>query len=445
MKKSIKSIIVIAFITIIAITLAINIRGNFLEYQELGENYTSVYTTNLVYRYIVMGANFIILFLIMYLCGRGIKKGLKVFFDEDKKEMPKLPNKSVALVVSAILSIFVANIFAPKILLAFNQASFVRTDGIFNFDISFFIFTMPIIKMLILYGIGICAALIVYSSFYYILVLNKYFDGVDRETLKNSLLIKNIIKYLKFIAINFSVYTLVRILDIVYDNFIKTNSELELIGAGTVDTTIKVVGNIILAIVIIVAVFLAAANFKKGNNSKILKNLLIIPGYMVIMFVAVFGFDLIFVKANQYDKEKQYIERNISYTKNAYGIDLNEETIDYTGTITEEEITNNKDIINNAVIISKKLALQNLNEDQTEKGYYTYRTAGIYKNENILSYLSPKEISNVGRTYNSRTYEYTHGNGVTLTSATSVAEDGGVEYERNRTLQATNILWNGNE
>lgn len=433
MKKSIKSIIVIAFIIIIAITLAINIRGNFLEYQELGENYTSVYATNLVYRYLVMGVNFIILFLIMYFSGRGIKKGLRVFFEEDKKEMPKLPNKSIALIVSAISSIFIANIFTPKILLAFNQASFVRTDGIFNFDISFFIFTMPIMKMLILYGIGICASLIVYSSFYYILVFNKCFDGVDRDTLKNSLLIKNIIKYLKFIAINFSVYTLVRILDIVYDNFIKTNSGLELIGAGSVDITIKVAGNIILAIVIIISVFLAASNFKKGNNSKVLKNLLIIPGYMVIMFVAVLGFDLIFVKPNQYDKEKQYIERNISYTKNAYGIDLNEETIDYTGTITEEEITKNKDIINNAVIISKKLALQNLNEDQTEKGYYTYRTAGIYKNENKLAYLSPKEISNVGRTYNSRTYEYTHGNGVILTSTTSLTEDGGVEYERNRT------------
>lgn len=445
MKKMIKPLIVVSFIIIFAITMFINIRGNFLEYQELGENYISIYLTNLTYRYIVMGVNFIILFSIMYFCGRGIKKGLKVFFDEEKKDMPNLANKSIAFIVSAIVSVIISNIFTPKVLLAINPASFVKTDGIFNFDISFFIFISPLIKMIILYGIGICTALIVYSSIYYILVFNKYFDGIDRDTLKNSMLIKNIIKYIKFIAINFSVYTLAKILDIVFDNFTKTNSGLELIGAGSVDIAIKVAGNFILAILIIVSVFIAISNFKKGNNSKVLKNLLVIPGYMVIMFIVILGFDLIFVKSNQYDKEKKYIERNISYTKNAYGIDLNEETIEYSGTITEEEILKNKDIINNAVIISKKIALQNLNEEQTEKGYYTYKTAGIYQNENELVYLSPKEISNAGRTFNSRTFEYTHGNGIIATSATSVSEDGGVEYERNRGWGTKNLLWNGNK
>ena len=148
------------------------------------------------------------------------------------------------------------------------------------------------------------------------------------------------------------------------------------------------------------------------------------------MFIAILGFDIIFVNSNEYDKEKQYIEKNIAYTKNAYGIDYEDEAIVYSGTITEEEVLENKDIINNSVIIDKHLVLENLNEEQDEKGYYTYKTAGIYKHEDKLGYLSPKEISNARRTYNSKTFEYTHGYGAILTSTSSVTEDGELDYEQ---------------
>ena len=45
-----------------------------------------------------MGISFIILSVILYLTNKGIKKGLKPFFDQEKKEMPKLPNKSITLI-----------------------------------------------------------------------------------------------------------------------------------------------------------------------------------------------------------------------------------------------------------------------------------------------------------------------------------------------------------
>ena len=138
MKKRIKTIIVIAFLIIIAIVTFVDIRGSYLEYKELGENYISVFSTNVIYKYSVIVINFIILFLIMYLTGRSIKKGLKVFFDQEKKEMPKLANKSIALIVSTIVSVVIGNILTPKIMLALNQATFVQTDGVFNLDISFF-------------------------------------------------------------------------------------------------------------------------------------------------------------------------------------------------------------------------------------------------------------------------------------------------------------------
>ena len=117
MKESIKRIIVIIFIVLIAIFTFISTRGSFLEYKELGEKYVSIFKTNLTYRYTIMAINFLVTFTIMFFTNRGIKKGLKVFFDEEKKEMPKLFNKSISLVIAVISSIVVGIVFTPKVIL----------------------------------------------------------------------------------------------------------------------------------------------------------------------------------------------------------------------------------------------------------------------------------------------------------------------------------------
>ncbi len=45
-----------------------------------------------------------------------------------------------------------------------------------------------------------------------------------------------------------------------------------------------------------------------------------------------------------------------------------------------------------------------------------------------MVYISPREIVNSGRTYTNKTYEYTHGIGQIVTSATSTTENGDVQY-----------------
>ena len=362
MKESIKRIIVVVFIILLAVFTFIFTRGSYLEYKELGEKYVSIFKTNLTYRYTIMAINFLVTFSIMFFTNRGIKKGLKVFFDEEKKEMPKLMNKSISLVIAVVSSVIVGIVFTPKVILYASNVSFEKTDLIFNLDISFYMFLEPLIKMGLIYIMIIFVFLIIYSMIYYILVFNKYFEGIDKETLKNSFLIKHIIKHTRFLSIIFAIYTLIGTLDIVFSGFITTSSKLQLTGAGVTDVTIKIVGNIIFSILIVISIFMATSNLKKGNKSKLIKNILVIPAYLVFMFVVMVGFDLIYVSSNKYDKEKKYIERNIEYTKEAYGINAENETIDYSGTITTDEIKENRNILDNAVIINKKQALEKLNQ-----------------------------------------------------------------------------------
>ena len=153
-----------------------------------------------------------------------------------------------------------------------------------------------------------------------------------------------------------------------------------------------------------------------------------VPAYLITMLVVLVGYETLFVNLNELDSQEKYIQDNINYTKQAYGINIDEINLEENQTITNEIINNNKDVISNIAIVDKNIVLKNLNTLQTNKGYYTYRTAQMlsYKidGEQKLVYVSPREIASTNSTYNNKTYEYTHGFGTIITSATMVDENG---------------------
>ena len=105
-----------------------------------------------------------------------------------------------------------------------------------------------------------------------------------------------------------------------------------------------------LAYIILLAAIMAMINFKKENFKRIMTWICIIPGYLVILFVVMLGFDLIYVNSNELDKEKKYIEKNIEFTKSAYGINVDEIEIENSGTITKDEVNKNQEVINLSLI-----------------------------------------------------------------------------------------------
>ena len=431
-KSKIRMFAVILFILIFSAVSYIQLRGSYLEYLELGQNYIDVFRTNLMYKYTIMAINFVVLFLIIYFKNKGIKKGLKPFFDKEKKEMPKLLNKSLALVISIIVSAIMSNVMMQKIMLVMANTSFGLTDPIFNLDIGYYIFQKPLIEMFVFYFLGIVIGLTIYMAIYYILVFNRYFDGVEADMLRNSLFMKKLLRNAMLIIIGVAVLTILNVQNIMLGKILTVNDDIEITGAGITEATIKLWGYVIFAFVIIICVYKALKSFKKRETPKVLKSLAIIPGYLVLLFIVMMGFDLIFVKSNELDKEKVYISENIENTKNAYNLNIDEANLEYSGTITEEEIEQNSSIVNNIPIISEDAVLTTLKNTQTSTGYFTYREANLAKykigEEEKLVYLSPREITSSGRTYSNKTYEYTHGMGEIITSATSSDESGNIEY-----------------
>ena len=431
-KSKLRMILVLIFIAIFALATFVAIKGSYLEYQELGQNYLEVFWTDFKYKYTIMGVSFVLLFAIMYFTNRGIKKGLKTFFEQEKKEMPKLPNKSISLVVSSIASIAMAAILTPKIILLTSGASFGISDTIFNLDISYYMFIKPLIEVMLLFFILLMIFLSIYMVLYYVIVFNLYFEGVDRATLKESKMMKKLIRNIKLLAVGIAGMVLIGTQNVLFQKFITLDNGVDLIGAGFTEAIIKVWGYGILAVVILVATWKAIKYFKNQERKKLFISIASIPSYLVVLFIVMVAFNGIFVKTNELDREKEYIETSIENTRNAYNIDINETNIDYSGTITLKETQDNKDVIDNVTVVNKTAVLDTLEDIKTETGYYLYRDATIGKydisGKSRLVYLSPREINSNSRTYNNKTYEYTHGMGEIVTSATSTAENGSIEY-----------------
>lgn len=424
--------LVVLFLVIFAIISYVGLRGSYLEYLELGEKYTSVFYTNITYKYSIMAVNFILLYFIIYATNRGIKKGLKPFFENENKQMPKLLNKSLALVIASIVSIVVSAIFMQKIMLFANSTSFGIQDSVFNIDISYYMFQKPVIEFLIVYFIVLMVGLSLYMALYYVIIFNMYFDGIDGKLLKEGMLLKKLARNVMFIVIGIALLTILNTQNILFEKMITINSDIEIIGAGTTETTIKLWGYVIFAFIIVIFAYRAIKYFKDGKTNKVLKNLVVIPGYLVVLFLVMVLFDAIFVNSNELDTEKRFIAENINSTKNAYNINMEEVNINNSGTITNEEVNESKNVIKNIPIISQDVVLKTLKDNQTETGYFSYRNANLAEyeinGENMLVYISPREISNSGRTYNNKTYELTHGMGVIISSATSSNETGNAKY-----------------
>lgn len=426
-------------LTVMAISIIIGyiiFRGSYLETLEIGEKYINIFWQNIKYMSITLLCNFAFIYSAFYITNLSIKKGLKEFFDQEKKQMPKLLNKSISFIVALIVSSLTSSMILEKAMICFNSTQFGAVDPIFGLDIGYFIFVQPFIEFIIWYLLITAIVLLIYTVIYYIVVFNMYFDGVDRKTLKNSKLIKYTIFAVMIIAVLISLLVFVKTENIETDKFLTLTDEsstYSLYGAGITDATIKLWGYRILSIVIIVSVYMSIKAFKQGKTKKIILSVAIVSIYLVILFFVMLGYQTIFVSNNELDKQKQYIETNIKYTKNAYGINIEEINLDAnTDAITSQSLKQYENIINNVAIVNKDTVQKDLKIGQTAKGYYNFPQTQIGKymidGKEELVYLSPREITNSSNNYNNKTYEYTHGYGTIITSATTTKENGNLYH-----------------
>lgn len=434
-KNKIKNIIVVILILIIAIGVRIDLRSEYLEIKEIGENYISVFLTNLKYQYIMFFTIFCSLFFLFSINTKVIKNGLKKFFDEDKVKMPKLPNFSISTIVAVLGGLLGQNFLMESYKLCFNNSWFGIEDAVFGNDIGYYVFILPFIKKAIFFTIAIFLLMLIYTAIYYVLALNTYLDGVELETLKKNTFIKQLLFFTILIVILISTIIWISSKDILTQSMlvINNNENTELVGASVADVTVKVWGYRILSVLIIIDILVLFKFIKKGKTKKCIITVSIIPLYLICMFFCLIYVKEIYLNSNEFDKEKQYISYNIENTKKAYNIDIAQNEIENYDTITYTEVTKNQGVIDNIPIISKDILETSITEQQDNNIYYEYSDSYIslidYKETGKLKYLTPRQILNDSdSSYNNRTFEYTHGYSLVLSSINEFDKNGYIKY-----------------
>lgn len=442
-----RTLIVFTILVIYALVTFISLRADYLKFKGIDEKYVNLFFTNIKNKYMVAGVAFVGMYLVTYITNKLIKSGLKPFFEDEKKEMPKLPNKSFAILFGLITSVVASNLLTEKFILFQNATEFVKKDPIFNMDIGFYFFNQPFIEALIPFLVTIIIGLTIYIAAYYVIVLNTSFDGVDVELLKKSKLIKQISFNLLLGILLVCILIFTNAQNILTQEMIQISDteKTALIGAGLTDVTIKVWGYRILAVVIFIASYFAVRSARKLSFKNVFLSVSIVPIYLILLFISMLGFQNVYVKSNEFDKEKDYISYNLEFTKEAYGINIDEKLINKYEEITYNELTDNEDIINNIPLINENVTLSTLKENQDITGYYSYKNTNlaVYKidGKSKLVYVTPREIQNItSRTYNSYTYNYTHGYSAVITSASSVDKKGNIEFIQSSFLETENKL-----
>lgn len=434
-KLPVRKIAVLAVLLIFAIATAISLRAEYLSVIGIDAKYESVFYQKIQNKYMIMGITAIVIYIFIYIVNKFTKKGLKKFFDDEKKEMPKLPNKSLCVIWAIIGGVIASAMLADKFAIFNNAGFFGQEDKIFGADIGYYMFSLPFIQTLLLFIGEVLVATIIYVALYYVITLNTYFDGVDVETLKKNTFIKQEIVILMLVVFVLCGYVFVSAQNILTGNMITIGDEnsTELIGAGKTDVTIKLWGYRILGIVIIIAVFRLLNYVRKQNFKQSVISALIVPIYLVGLFGVMTYFQTIHVGNNELDVEKEYIGYNIENTKKAYGIDIDQQNIDNYKAITSEQVEENKYVIDNIPLITEEVTSQAVAEHQENSVYYNYDNTflSVYKvnNQDKLVYVTPREIStDATSSYNNKSLIYTHGYSAVVNTATDSNNDGFAEY-----------------
>ena len=92
-----RTIIVLAILIIALISLYVYVRGSYLEFEAIGENYIPVFWRNLAYSLLTFTVNFIFLYSAFYFTNRTLKKDLKFFLTMKRRKCQNFQINQLAL------------------------------------------------------------------------------------------------------------------------------------------------------------------------------------------------------------------------------------------------------------------------------------------------------------------------------------------------------------
>jgi len=443
----IMGVVAIIFIVINSFGGIIKFVTDYLWFKEVG--YTETFFTKVKSQIILGVPIFILLSILLYVFIKKLKKK----YDEESEiiNVNKKSNFYIKLISAGVSLLITFNIVSTmwfEILQYINGGNFGITDPIFNNDISFYVFKLPLINTVVNSIISILFMFIVVIVLFYgylaikdsIKNMSEQFENmqqfpykqIDLSNVLNKKFIEKIINQLSVTGIFLFLFLGIRYVLRSYDLLFSQLGRV--FGAGFTDINITLNLYRILAAGFVIAAVIFFIGAKKRN----LKMALTVPVVLILISIAGTGVagavENFIVEPDQLSKETKYMEYSIKNTQHAYSLeDVHVVQFPANNDLTIEDIKNNQEVIDNIRINDQEPLIQVYNQLQGIRPYYVFNDVDVDRyiidGDYKQVFLSARELDQTrlneqARTWVNQYLKYTHGYGITLSTVNNVTPQG---------------------
>jgi len=356
---------------------------------------------------------------------------------------PKFLLKVIAFLMSAFTAWVISRQWM-RIIPYFQPTSFERTEPVFNQDISFYIFNFPTLEVVEFGLVGICLYGFIAVLLTYLLSGNSLsegkFVGISHDQQRHLYGLGGVV----MMVIGFS-YWLNR-----YELLYSPRGVSY--GASYTDNMVQLpvyTGLSVLALAIAIYLILRWIRFHRQPVSR--KPVVAVLILYLTMAIGLgeglpIAVQSLIVQPNELAREQPYIQRTISFTRQAFGLEsISSQVFNPQGKLTEKSIQNNDLTVRNIRLWDKQPLLATNRQLQQIRLYYSFPDADIDRytiNEEKLSkspasqqqvLIAARELDYAAVPQEAQTWVnqhliYTHGYGFTLSPVNRVAAGGLPEY-----------------
>lgn len=346
---------------------------------------------------------------------------------------------------SLLASIMVSNQLWLKIRMALSSETFGTKDPIFNHDISFYVFKLPLYEQVLTSLIILVILMIIITVGFFFLIIS------IRQTAENKLqdihfispqqkwasFFKNevVITALKKVSIlGFIVLILISMRFFLRGYELMYSTRGVAYGASYTDIHVTLWMYRLLSLTSLISAFI----FMYALIKKKTKLAMGIPIVLIIIFIGGSTIGLfvqqLVVEPDEINKERKYLEYNIDFTQNAYGlVEIKEEEFPVEQNLIWDDLVNNDATIKNIRINDVRPLEQTYNQIQGIRLYYRFNDIDLdryYINDEYKQiFISAREmdqsnLSPQAQTWINQHLKYTHGYGIVMSPVNSVTSEG---------------------
>ena len=430
--KSGITIALTALLLFVALPSLANLYTEWLWFGEVG--YQSIFLKSLTTKGVIGSASFLIAFVVLYANLRFAINDIHrpyVLFAGGGDLQPLVLERShvgaLAIGVSALVALFVGSVASSQWMLVlryFEATPFGEVDPLFGLDAAFYIFALPFYDFLRFSALSLIVLALSSSIGAYVIAGEIALDPGGLQIGKRArqhllLLVAGIFGLLAWGAY----LEMPRLL---------TTPGGIIHGASYVDTFIRLpVFQVLIAVSLLAGGAAAYAAFSRTTWPVAVG----IAGYLLVWIGgggAATAFQQLVVTPDEQRLESPYITHNIEATRRAFDIDIVEERqVSGDALLTQEDIANNAETINNVRLWDHQPLLDTFGQIQEIRTYYEFASVDndryVVDGEYRQTMVSTRELNSENlpnQSWINEHLQYTHGFGVALGPVNQVTQEG---------------------